>query len=92
MLPPLREEVRADIPRYTKLCWEHRSIWRCNRCFRIFYIIVRTLYMSTWFYYIPFMAITVNFTVTFLESKLGDFIEPNEAGEMSSEYADWVAS
>ena len=92
MISPLREEVAAEIPRFTKLTWQHRGRWRCNKCLRLIYMVARTLYLSMWFYYIPFMAIAINFMVPFLATKLGGYVDTAEAGDMSSEYADWVAS
>ena len=76
---------------YTKVSWTQREKWCCNRCIRIFYSIVRTLYVGFWFYYIPFLALTVNFSIPFLAEKLGGFVDETEAGTMSTEYADFVA-
>ena len=91
-LSPLKEEVGDDIPSYTKLTYKHRKRWRCNRCLRRFYPLLRTLYVAFWFYYIPFLALTVNFSVPYLAEKLGGALTVPEAGNMSTEYEEWIAS
>ena len=48
------------------------------------------LYLSTWFYYIPFLMIAGSFF-----AEINDHFEPElvvDAGVMSDEYANWVAS
>jgi len=56
---------------------------------------MRTLYISFWLYYIPFLAMTFNFTIPFLQSKYKEYFgvagDP-VAGNMSSEYEEWIAS
>ena len=44
-----------------------------------------------WFYYIPFLALTVSFTIPYLEEKLSG-VTQTDPGTMSSEYEDWLAS
>ena len=92
MLSPLKEEVRDDIPPYTKLTNNHRKKWRCNRCLGRVYPVLRILYIAFWFYYIPFLALTVNFSIPFLAEKLGGVLTDTVPGNMSSEYEEWVAS
>ena len=69
-MPPLREEVSDFIPKYTKLNDEDRAKWRCNKCLRKVYPSLRTMYIGLWFYYIPFLAMTVSFIIPFLAEKL----------------------
>ena len=92
MISPLKEEIGDMIPTYTKLTKEHRSQWKCNRCLRGFYPVVRVLYLAFWFYYIPFLALTVNFSIPYLSEKLGGKLVKVDPGNMSSEYEQWVAS
>ena len=83
---PLKEEVEDDIPTYTKLTMAHRRRWCCNRFLRGFYPVMRLLYVGIWFYYIPFLATTVNFSIPFLAEKLGGVLVEPEVGTMSAEY------
>ena len=53
----------------------------------LFYRLVRNLYSAIWFYYIPFLALTINFSIPYLSDLLGDFVDNTVAGEMSEEYA-----
>ena len=79
-ISPLKEKVELDVPPYTKLEWNHRAIWKCNRCSLLFYRLVRNLYSAIWFYYIPFLALTVNFSIPYLGELLGDFVDDTVAG------------
>ena len=90
MLPPLKEEVADDIPYYNKLDFSHRSRWTCNRSLRVVFLVQYALYLANWFYYAPFLAICVNFTVPFLQETFGGFVDNTEAGEMSGDYKDFV--
>ena len=87
MISPLKEQIEAgkDIPPFTKLTFEHRRRWTCNRCFRSLYSVFKALYLGTWFYYIPFLALTVNFSTPFLASFAGEYVDDSVAGEMSAE-------
>ena len=49
------------------------------------YSICKALYLATWFYYIPFLALTVNFSMPFLASFAGEYVDDSVAGEMSAE-------
>ena len=89
-IQPFMDEVDDDIPQYTKLTSEHRARWRCNRCLRVQYPIYRVLYLAFWFYYSPFLALTVNFTIPYLAEKLGDSQTITDPGEMSNEYEQWL--
>jgi len=74
---------------------KHRKRFACNRCLKLQYPIVRTLYVAMWLYYIPFSAITVNFTLPFARKKYTEWFgegEIPEAGEMSGEYEEWIAN
>ena len=42
--------------------------------------------MAFWFYYFPFIALTVNFTIPYVSEKLGGYLVETVPGEMSSEY------
>ena len=42
--------------------------------------------MAFWFYYIPFIALTVNFTIPYVSEKLGGYLVETVPGEMSSDY------
>lgn len=50
----------------------------------VFYRIIRSLYSAAWFYYVPFVALTMNFSMPFLKERFGE--EVLEAGAMSAEY------
>ena len=74
---------------------KHRKRFRCNRCLKLQYPIVRTLYIAMWLYYIPFSAITVNFTLPFARKKYTEWFGEGEipqAGKMSGEYEEWIAN
>ena len=45
---------------------------------------MRNFYSAVWFYYIPFVALTMNFSMPFLQERFGE--EVFEAGAMSAEY------
>ena len=92
MISPLKEDVEDDIPEYSKLTRKHRARWKCNRCLRCSYPLVRILYLALWFYYIPFLAVTVNFSIPYLSEKLGGLLVTADPGTMSNEYLDFVAS
>ena len=83
-ITPLKEDLKGQIPPYNKLEFSHRAIWTGNRCLTILYRIVRNFYSAVWFYYIPFVALTVNFSMPFLQERFGE--EVLEAGAMSAEY------
>ena len=53
---------------------------------------MRTLYVSVWFYYVPFLALTINFLVPFLAEKFGDFYDDTVAGEMDEAYLEALAA
>ena len=92
MLAPLEKEVAEEIPEYSKLEFSFRKRWCCNRFFRIVFLFQFSLYISIWFYYAPFFALTFNFTVPFLREKFGDYGEKIVVGEMSDEQKDFVNS
>ena len=83
-MTPLKEELKGQIPPYNKLEFSHRAIWTGNRCLTILYRAVRNFYSAVWFYYIPFVALTMNFSMPFLQERFGE--EVFEAGAMSAEY------
>ena len=85
MLPPLKEEIGDDIPRYILLEWNHRARWTGNRCLWLFYKAMRKLFVTVWFYYIPFVALALNFVVPYFAA-----LSAEPPSTMDTEYVEWV--
>ena len=89
MLSPLKEEVENDIPVTNLLEWKHRARWTGNRCLRTLYRVLRTIYVSLWLYFIPFIALALNFIVPFMIATYGEE-DAGNAENMSDDYLAWL--
>ena len=69
MLSPLKGKIEDEMPTYIKLDWGHRSRWSGNRCLWILYRTMRNYFSFFWFFYVPFVALSLNFIVPYFVIK-----------------------
>ena len=67
MIPPLKDEVENAIPTYVMQSWKQRKCG--NKCLWSLYRIMRIFFVSIWFFFIPFVALTYNFIVPYVYLK-----------------------
>ena len=85
-IPPLKEQVQGDIPEHVGLEWSHRARWPRNRCLTLIYGPLRKVFVSMWFYYIPFVALTINFLAPYQAS-----LNAPPPAQMDEAYLDFIA-
>ena len=87
-IPKLKDEIADDIPTYVRLEWKHRASWTGNKCLWTIYRLIKTFFVSVWFYFIPFVALGLNVFVPYM-------LEPentnaSDGSSMGDEYEEYL--
>ena len=62
-------------PDYIHVKWSERTL--CNKILRLFYRLIKGLYVSMWFYFVPFLAIFLSYYLPYL-NRNKEFIDEDE--------------